>query len=97
MYRHRTPLSSIFSKGVALALTLLWTAGCAGRYQITLTNNHLITTRGKPQYVKERNVYEYKNLKGEITHVPAIRVKMVEPLYRFDKPEAPPHPLAESD
>jgi hypothetical protein len=77
----------------ALALVMgICLGGCAGRYQITLTNNHLITTRGKPTYSEERNVYEYKTIQGDRAYMPAIRVKTIEPLYRFDKPKSPLNP-----
>jgi uncharacterized lipoprotein YajG len=54
-------------------------AGCA-RYQITLSNNNTITTRGRPKLNKEKTAYEFKDARGRTNSVPVFRVKEIAPL-----------------
>ena len=66
-----------------LALTVLLAVlagGCANRYQITLSNNNVITTSSKPRLNQEGTAYEFKDAQGKPSRIPAIKVKEIEPL-----------------
>ncbi len=54
--------------------------GCAGRYNMTLTNGNIITTRGKPKLDDTKRVYLYKDSQGRPGSVPVFRVQEIEPL-----------------
>src|SRR5438105_3062426 len=54
-------------------------AGCAQRYNITLTNNHVITTGSRPKLNKRKDAFVFKNLSGTMAAVPAGTVKQIEP------------------
>ena len=65
---------------LAAAVVAVLMAGCVPRYKITLTNGNLITTRGKPKFDTENNVYRFKDAQGNPGYVPAFRVKEIAPL-----------------
>jgi len=64
-----------FSCLILIGLACL-SGGCA-HYDMTLTNNSVITTRGKPKYDKVNGVYNYTDITGKPGRVPAIRVKEI--------------------
>ena len=53
--------------------------GCVNRYTITLTNNNIMTTRGKPQYDKATDTYKFTDPLGRPGSVPAFRIKEIAP------------------
>mgnify|MGYP000377396561 CR=1 FL=1 len=61
--------------GVAGLLAL---AGC-GHYQITLTNGHVLSARGKPRLDREFNIYRFKDAEGKEAMVPAFKVREIAP------------------
>jgi len=63
---------------LVVGLTCLAT-GCVNRYNITLTNNNLITTRGKPKYDKETDTYKFTDAFGRPGSIPAFRIKEIAP------------------
>lgn len=70
----------LLKAGWLAVLMALLGAGCVPRYKITLTNGNMITTRGKPKFEAENNVYRFKDARGEPSYVPAFRVKEIAPL-----------------
>jgi hypothetical protein len=62
---------------LALLLAPLLLAGCARNYVMSLNNGARVTTRGKPKL--EGGAYVYKDIRGEISRVPAGRVTEIAP------------------
>jgi hypothetical protein len=62
-----------------LLAALALCAGCATRYDITLTNGDVITALGRPHLDSSRQRYTYKDAEGRPAAVPAMRVKEVGP------------------
>jgi hypothetical protein len=62
--------------GIA-ALSLL--AGCAHRYDITLTNSVRLTNVSKPVLDREAGVYIYKDVSGREHKITAARVVQIDP------------------
>ena len=62
---------------LALLLAPLLLAGCARNYVMSLNNGARITTRGKPKL--EGGAYVYKDIRGDISRVPAGRVTETAP------------------
>ena len=61
------------------ALGLLLFAGCARHYNITLTNNHVITTNSKPKLNKSHDAFVFKDRSGKMAALPVGSVKQIEP------------------
>jgi hypothetical protein len=61
-----------------IALACLAT-GCVSHYNITLTNNNVMSTRGKPKYDKATDTYQFKDAFGRPASVPAFRIKEIAP------------------
>ncbi len=60
-------------------LCLLLLAGCAHRYDITLTNGERITNVTKPVRDREKGVFTYKDVAGHDHYVSAGRVVDIGP------------------
>lgn len=58
---------------------LIFTAGCVSRYEVTLTNQRVITAYGKPKYDKKQHTYRFKDAEGRIHVVPAFTVQEYHP------------------
>ena len=54
-------------------------AGCAQHYNITLSNNNMMSCRGKPKYDKASDSFKFKDGYGRLVSVPAFRVKEIAP------------------
>jgi hypothetical protein len=54
-------------------------AGCAHRYDVTLTNGLVISHVSKPKLDKENGVYHFKDVRGTNQTVSASRVVQIEP------------------
>lgn len=52
-------------------------AGCATRYDVKMTGGGVITSKGKPKLNNE-GYYVFKDLNGQVQHVPHIRVAGIE-------------------
>ncbi len=61
------------------ALALLLTSGCARHYQITLANQHVITTHGKPKVDKKEGLVRYTDAEGKKHVIPVFTVNTIEP------------------
>ena len=61
------------------ALALLLTSGCAPRYEMTLTNQSVVTTHGKPRVDKERGLVRFTDAEGKKQVIPLFTVKQIEP------------------
>ena len=59
---------------------LLIGVGCASRYKVTLTNDGVITSKGKPRLNQDKSAYEFKDIQGKRRSIPAFRIKEIEPL-----------------
>lgn len=78
-----------------LCAGLLALTGCARHYNITLNNNHVITTSSKPKLNKAGDAYVFKDRSGATNWVPAGNVKLIEPRSNKPAPEPifkPPRP-----
>jgi hypothetical protein len=53
--------------------------GCSQHYNITLSNNNMMSTRGKPKYDKATDTYKFTDSMGRPGSVPAFRVKEIAP------------------
>ena len=56
------PLRQVGASILCAALTLA--AGCARHYNLTLNNNHVITTASKPKLNKAKDAYVFKDAAG---------------------------------
>ena len=63
-----------------LLLVLLIGVGCANRYQITLTNNNVITTKNKPKLNEEGTAYHFIDVRGSAWVLPVFKIKELAPL-----------------
>ena len=63
---------------LAMSLTCFAT-GCVTHYNITLTNNNMISTRGKPKYDKATDTYKFTDAFGRPGSIPAFRIKEIAP------------------
>jgi hypothetical protein len=54
-------------------------AGCATRYDVTLTNGQVVTTRGKPHLSPDKNEWLFTDASGKPDRVPAGNVSQVAP------------------
>jgi len=78
------------------SLGFLLTTGCARHYNITLTNNHVITTGSKPKLNKAGDAFEFKDRMGKFTSLPKGSVKQIEPQGHEAAPDAPFKPSKKS-
>jgi hypothetical protein len=66
-----------------LSLVLIASAslasGCVRHYNITLTNNNVMSTNGKPKYDPATDSYKFKDAFGRPATVPAFRIKEIAP------------------
>jgi uncharacterized protein DUF903 len=58
-------------------LGLVSVAGCVRRYDITLTNQRVITSIGKPKEDKAQGVYRFKDAEGRERVIPSITVQEI--------------------
>lgn len=68
-----------------LLLGLLVCAGCASQYTLTLTNGDRITSRGKPRYDKDKNLYFFTDPQGRPAQISGFKVREVSPTSMMDK------------
>lgn len=64
---------------LVLLLAVFVCAGCATRYNISLTNGDVITARGKPKYDQAKGGFLYKDGQGQPAFVSGGRVREVAP------------------
>ena len=62
-----------------LLLAAFACAGCATRYNISLTNGDVITARGRPKYDQTKGGFYYKDGLGNPAFVSGGRVREVAP------------------
>ena len=62
-----------------LIVSLCLVCGCAQHYNITLNNNNMMTSRGKPKYDKTNDTFKFKDDYGRLVSIPAFRVKEIAP------------------
>ena len=60
-----------------LLLGLVSVAGCVRRYEITLTNQRVITSIGKPKEDKAERVYRFKDAEGRERAIPSFSVQEI--------------------
>ena len=72
----------IVKKLFLILLSIALLAGCARRYKITLSNNHVMTATSKPKLNKAGDSYEFKDKDGKPRSLPAGSVKQIEPQAR---------------
>jgi hypothetical protein len=54
-------------------------AGCAHRYDMTLTNGTRITNVSKPEFHRDEGAYYYKDVTGRVRHVNSGHVVEITP------------------
>jgi hypothetical protein len=54
-------------------------AGCATRYNVTLTSGRTISAKGKPRFDKTRNSFVFKDATGQQVVMPAMRIREIAP------------------
>jgi len=62
-----------------IALSVAVLTGCARRYNITLSNNHVMSTTNRPKYDKATDSYKFKDGQGRPSSLPAFRIKEIAP------------------
>lgn len=72
-------MKSLLTSSCLMALALLLTPGCAPRYQITLTNQNLVTTHGKPKVDKQKGLVSFTDAEGRKQVIPLFTVRTIEP------------------
>ena len=60
-------------------LSLVVTAGCVRRYEITLTNQKVITAHGKPKVDKKQGTVRFKDAEGRQHVVPSFNILEIAP------------------
>jgi uncharacterized lipoprotein YajG len=73
---------------VTAAASLLLLAGCARHYNITLTNNHVITTSSKPKVNKSGDAVVFKDRSGKVASLPMGSIKQIEPVSHKPTPDS---------
>ena len=68
-------------KTAALLLLLLpgVCAGCVSRYNVTLSNGMVITSKGKPRLNADKNTFIFRDVSGQTNFVPAGNVSQISP------------------
>ena len=69
----------LWSHVAVFVLALLLMPGCASRYQMTLSNQHVVTTHGKPKVDKKLGTVSYTDAEGKKHVIPSITVLKIEP------------------
>jgi len=64
---------------ILLAGLMSAASGCSQHYNITLSNNNVMSTRGKPKYDEATSTYKFTDALGRPGSVPAFRVKEIAP------------------
>ena len=72
-------MKSLLSLSCLAALGLLLESGCAPRYQMTLNNQRVITTHGKPKVDKKQGLVRYTDAEGKKHVIPLFTVRQIEP------------------
>ena len=54
-------------------------AGCATRYDMTLSNGMVITAKGKPRVDEKRHVIFFTDALGKTNSIPEFRVTQITP------------------
>jgi uncharacterized lipoprotein YajG len=74
------------NKVLPLLVTALLLAGCARRYDMTLTNGGRVTNVTKPVLDTESGQFTYKDVAGNKHHVSQVRVLEIKPHSRQNAP-----------
>jgi hypothetical protein len=62
-----------------LFLILAACGGCATRYDMTLTNGAVITSKGKPHLNADKNMYIFRDVTGRTNAIPAANISQIAP------------------
>jgi hypothetical protein len=60
-----------------LLVVLSLAAGCVSRYDVTLTNQRVITTQHKPKFNKENNTFRFTDIQGKEHIIPSFNVREI--------------------
>lgn len=63
----------------ALLVVLSLAGGCVSRYDVTLANQRVITSHGKPKLHKESNTFRFKDAQGNLQVIPVFNVSDIKP------------------
>jgi len=72
-------MKASFPLACCAVCVLLIASGCAPHYTITLTNQRLITTHGKPKVNKEKGYVTFTDAEGTKRIIPLHTVRSIEP------------------
>ena len=72
-------MKSLLTHSCLAALALLLASGCAPHYQITLTNQSVVTTHGKPKVDKQKGLVRFTDAEGRKQVIPLFTVRTIEP------------------
>lgn len=75
--------------GLLVVFTCLVCVGCAGRYDIRLSNGDIITSRGKPRIDETNHVVYFKDAYGHSNSIPEFRVTEIAPHSTMSAEDAP--------
>jgi len=76
---HVENIIAMKKNALILLLAAFVCAGCATRYNISLTNGDVITARGKPKFDQTKGGFYYKDGQGNPAFVSGGRVREVAP------------------
>ena len=79
---------------VSLLFAVLVCAGCATRYNMTLTNGLVITAKGKPKVDEQRHIIFFTDATGKTNAIPEFRVTKIEPTSLADEDNPKFNPTA---
>jgi hypothetical protein len=60
-------------------LSLVVAGGCVRRYEITFTNQKVITSHGKPKVDKKSGTIRFKDVEGRQHEVPSFNILQIAP------------------
>lgn len=64
---------------ISLLFCLLVCAGCATRYDMTLSNGIVVTAKGKPRIDEKQHLIFYTDANGQTNVIPQFRVTQIQP------------------
>ena len=67
---------------MVLVVASLVLAGCTTRYQVRMNNGTTFTTKGRPRFDAQRNLWFYTDANGQTNAISGLRVAEIAPAER---------------